>query len=198
MTDKLFFVWHTSGGTNDVMRLVDTLERADIGWCVIDGIAVNHWASAPMETEDVDFVVATSDVARAVSHLEDAGFRSERFNWSINCLEHVIGERTLVAEGGVTYDRTPVINPRTGEDLEPLMRANQDPGAVRIGLYLRDRGHRPRWNRRRRRARDHRNGRQTSTPTSCPIGSTRIWASVTGRSPGPSRPAAGAEKVRAA
>ena len=30
MTGKQFFDWQTSGGTDDVMRLVDVLERADV------------------------------------------------------------------------------------------------------------------------------------------------------------------------
>jgi hypothetical protein len=30
MTGKQFFDWQTSGGTDDVMRLVDCLERADV------------------------------------------------------------------------------------------------------------------------------------------------------------------------
>jgi hypothetical protein len=34
------------------MRLVDCLERADIAWCAIGGIAVNHWAVEPMVTQD--------------------------------------------------------------------------------------------------------------------------------------------------
>ena len=42
MTGKQFYDWQTSGGTNDVMRLVDCLERADIAWCAIGGVAVNH------------------------------------------------------------------------------------------------------------------------------------------------------------
>lgn len=84
MTAKQFFDWQTAGGTNDVMRLVDCLERADIAWCAIGGIAVNHWAAEPMVTQDVDFVVATDAVERTISLLEDAGFRSERFDWSVN------------------------------------------------------------------------------------------------------------------
>src|SRR4030042_4513632 len=66
------------------MRLVDCLERADISWCAIGGIAVNHWAEQPMVTQDVDFVVADELVERVVSLLEEAGFHSERFEWSIN------------------------------------------------------------------------------------------------------------------
>ncbi len=84
MTSKQFYDWQTSGGTNDVMKLVDCLERADIAWCVIGGVAVNHWAEQPMVTQDVDLVVASDAVERVVSSLEEAGFRCERFEWSIN------------------------------------------------------------------------------------------------------------------
>lgn len=47
MTAKEFYDWQTAGGVNDVMRLVDCLERGDIRWCAIGGIAVNHWAKTP-------------------------------------------------------------------------------------------------------------------------------------------------------
>lgn len=55
MTAKRFYDWQTAGGTDDVMRLVNCLERADIPWCAIGGVAVNHWAAEPMVTQDVDF-----------------------------------------------------------------------------------------------------------------------------------------------
>jgi hypothetical protein len=88
MTAKRFYDWQTVGGTDDVMRLVDCLERADIPWCAIGGVAVNHWAAEPMVTQDVDFVVATDSIDRAVTLLTEAGFRSERFEWSINFKGH--------------------------------------------------------------------------------------------------------------
>ena len=84
MTPKKFYDWQTSGGANDVMRLVDCLERADIQWCAIGGVAVNHWAIEPMVTQDVDFVVAAQSIEAATKALESAGFKSERFKWSIN------------------------------------------------------------------------------------------------------------------
>jgi len=84
MTPKKFYDWQTAGGTDDVMRLVDCLERADIPWCAIGGIAVNHWAAEPMVTQDVDFVVAIESVDLVLELLEAAGFVSERFAWSIN------------------------------------------------------------------------------------------------------------------
>jgi len=79
MTPKQFYDWQTAGGTDDVMRLVDCLERADIPWCAIGGIAVNHWAAEPMVTQDVELVVATESIERAVKLLEAVGFTSERF-----------------------------------------------------------------------------------------------------------------------
>jgi hypothetical protein len=88
MTAKKFYDWQTAGGTDDVMRLVDCLERADIPWCAIGGVAVNHWAAEPMVTQDVDFVVATDAIERAVDILTEAGFRPERFEWSINFKGH--------------------------------------------------------------------------------------------------------------
>ena len=84
MTPKQFYDWQTAGGTDDVMRLVDCLERADLAWCAIGGVAVNHWAAEPMVTQDVDFVVAAESVDLATKVLEEAGFKSERFAWSIN------------------------------------------------------------------------------------------------------------------
>jgi len=84
MTPKMFYDWQTAGGTDDVMRLVDCLERADIRWCAIGGVAVNHWAAEPMVTQDVDFVVVTEEIEHAFTLLVDAGFKAERFAWSIN------------------------------------------------------------------------------------------------------------------
>ena len=84
MTAKRFCDWQTDGGTDDVMRLVDGLERANIAWCAINSVAVNHWASEPMVTQDVDFVVSTNLIEKAVVILSEAGFRAERFPWSIN------------------------------------------------------------------------------------------------------------------
>lgn len=88
MTAKQFYDWQTSGGTNDVMRLVSVLEKADVAWCVIGGVAVNHWAEHPMVTQDVDLVVASDAVERVVGLLEAEGFRADRFEWSVNLTGH--------------------------------------------------------------------------------------------------------------
>ena len=51
MTAKQFFDWQTAGGGNDAMRLIDALEKADVTWCTIGGVAVNH--SAQIARPDV-------------------------------------------------------------------------------------------------------------------------------------------------
>jgi hypothetical protein len=84
MTPKKFFDWQTAGGADDVMRLVSCLEGSDIDWCAIGGVAVNYWAEEPMVTQDVDLVVAAERVDDAIRILEEAGFKSEHFTWSVN------------------------------------------------------------------------------------------------------------------
>jgi len=84
MTDKRFYDWQTAGGTDDVMRFVACLERADIPWCAIGGVAVNHWADEPMVTRDVDFVVTVEAIEKTVKILEAEGFKPTRFEWFIN------------------------------------------------------------------------------------------------------------------
>lgn len=84
MTEKQFYQWQTEGGTDDVTRFVNALEKADILWCAIGGVAVNYWSAEQMVTLDVDFVVAADSIEKAEKALIDAGFRAETFEWSIN------------------------------------------------------------------------------------------------------------------
>lgn len=84
MTEKAFYDWQTAGGGGDILRLIAVLERLDVPWCAINGVAVNHWAVEPMVTADVDLVVAFERVDEAVRVLEAEGFKAERFPWSVN------------------------------------------------------------------------------------------------------------------
>ena len=72
------------GGVKDVAELVRALEEREISWCMIGGLAVNHWAEEPMATAYVDLVIASEKVEQAVSALEELGFKSERHEWSVN------------------------------------------------------------------------------------------------------------------
>ena len=64
--------------------LVATLERREIAWCMIGGLAVNHWAKEPMATADVDLIITAGRVEEAVKALREAGFTIKKFKWSIN------------------------------------------------------------------------------------------------------------------
>ncbi len=88
MTERQFYDWQTAGGGGDVSLLADMLEQRGIPWCMIGGLAVNHWAEEPMATADVDLVIATDRVEEAVAALVKAGFKARRFEWSVNLKGH--------------------------------------------------------------------------------------------------------------
>jgi hypothetical protein len=84
MTLRQFYDWQTEGGAKDVSRLVAALEEREIPWCMIGGLAVNHWALEPMTTADVDLVIVSDKVEEAAETLRSLGFTEKRFQWSIN------------------------------------------------------------------------------------------------------------------
>lgn len=84
MTLRQFYDWQTAGGGGDLALLVETLERREISWCMIEGLAVNHWAREPLATADVDLVIAADRVEEAVDALRAAGFAARKFRWSVN------------------------------------------------------------------------------------------------------------------
>jgi hypothetical protein len=84
MTLRQFYDWQTLGGAKDVSRLVAALEEREISWCMIGGLAVNHWSQEPMATADVDLVIVTGKLEEAVDVLKSLGFEEKRFDWSIN------------------------------------------------------------------------------------------------------------------
>ena len=84
MTKRQFYDWQTAGGSSDVAKLVRALEAREISWCMIGGLAVNHWAEEPMVTADVGLVIAAEQVENAVAALQECGFAAERFPWFVN------------------------------------------------------------------------------------------------------------------
>lgn len=84
MTERQFYDWQTAGGGGDVLRLVEVLERLEIPWCMIGGLAVNYWAEEPLATADVDVVIAAERVDEAVATLTSVGFQAKQFEWSVN------------------------------------------------------------------------------------------------------------------
>jgi hypothetical protein len=88
MTTRQFYDWQTAGGGGDVTLLVSTLEQLEIPWCMIGGLAVNHWAREPLATADVDVVIAAERVDEAVTALRKVGFTAKKFKWSVNLKGH--------------------------------------------------------------------------------------------------------------
>jgi hypothetical protein len=84
MTGRQYYDWLTEGGVNDVTRMVSVMERLGVPWCMIGGLAVNHWAQEPMVTRDVDIVIALDQVEPVVDAFAQAGFKVDRFPYSIN------------------------------------------------------------------------------------------------------------------
>lgn len=84
MTIKAFYDWQTNGGGGDVTRLIEILGKLNVSWCVIGGLAVNHWAEEPVVTADVDIVIALERVGDVVETLAKEGFKVEYYPWSIN------------------------------------------------------------------------------------------------------------------
>jgi hypothetical protein len=84
MTLRQFYDWQTAGGGGDVSLLVATLESLEMPWCMIGGLAVNHWAREPMATADVEVVIAAGRIDEAVQSLIKAGFTARKFPGSVN------------------------------------------------------------------------------------------------------------------
>lgn len=84
MTQRQFYDWQTLGGGKDVSRLVAALEEREIPWCMIGGLAVNHWAEEPMATADVDLVIVSEKIDEAADAFKNIGFTENRHGWSIN------------------------------------------------------------------------------------------------------------------
>ena len=84
MTQRQFFDWQALGGAKDVSRLVAALEEQEVKWCMIDGLAVNHWAEEPMATADVDPVIAAEQIEDSAKVFRNLGFTEKRLDYSIN------------------------------------------------------------------------------------------------------------------
>jgi len=82
MSEAQFFAGLT-GSPNDLSLAVDALRASGQAFCLIGGLAVNHYAE-PMVTLDADFAIAAATGAAAA--LRAAGFTVEEFPHSLNAL----------------------------------------------------------------------------------------------------------------
>jgi hypothetical protein len=82
MTEAHFFAGLT-GSPNDLALAVQALRSCGQPFCMIGGLAVNHYAE-PMVTLDADFAIAAGD--GAADALRSVGFTVEEFPYSLNAL----------------------------------------------------------------------------------------------------------------
>jgi len=82
MTEAEFFAGLT-GGQNDFARAVAALRATGQPFCLIGGLAINHYVE-PLVTLDADFAVAA--VAGIGEALTAAGFAVQEFPHSLNAL----------------------------------------------------------------------------------------------------------------
>ena len=80
MTSERFLAGLT-GHDNDFRLVAEALQAAGEPYCLIDGLAVNHYVE-PVVTLDADFAVAGH--ARAAQALRDRGFNVETHPHSLN------------------------------------------------------------------------------------------------------------------
>jgi hypothetical protein len=83
MTAEEIFESVTNGGRSDFAEVVSILAKADPGWCLIGGLAVNCYVS-PVYTVDADFVVVSTMIEVVVAKLAAKGFDIRRFEFSVN------------------------------------------------------------------------------------------------------------------
>jgi hypothetical protein len=82
MTAAQIYESVTNGGATDFADVVAVLKRNE-PWCLIGGLAVNCYVE-PVYTVDVDVVAVATNLAQIVRDLENAGFKTERFEHSTN------------------------------------------------------------------------------------------------------------------
>src|SRR5438067_6875625 len=91
----------------DVLKeVVDTLERADIPFLVIGGVASAVWGR-PRYTQDIDLMVRPHDAKHALEVLEEAGFDTQETfeHWLYKGLKNgVIVDVLFQSSGGIYLD----------------------------------------------------------------------------------------------
>src|SRR2546421_6381202 len=91
----------------DVLKeVVETIERADIPFLVIGGVASAVWGR-PRYTQDIDVMVRPHDARRALEALEEAGFATQETfdHWLYKGLkEGVIVDVLFQSSGGIYLD----------------------------------------------------------------------------------------------
>ncbi|MFH0925129.1 MAG: nucleotidyl transferase AbiEii/AbiGii toxin family protein [bacterium] len=82
MTQKTFLNKLSNGNKDIVQEVIDLMDRLEINYCVIGGLAVNAYVE-PVVSLDLDIVVIGSAIERFIIDTKE-DFKIERFEHSIN------------------------------------------------------------------------------------------------------------------
>src|SRR5258708_2059619 len=93
MTALQIFDLGVPGAENDFLAVVELLERLEVSWCLIGGIALNAYVEA-VYTADADFVVVASELDFVCAELAGLGFEIASHRFSVNA--HTLGSALVV------------------------------------------------------------------------------------------------------
>lgn len=82
MTAAQIYESVSNGGASHFAEVVETLNRHQ-PWCLIGGLAVNHYVE-PIYTMDADVIIVAANLAAIQQDLTAAGFRVKVFAHSVN------------------------------------------------------------------------------------------------------------------
>lgn len=85
MTGKAFLNNMANGKVDVVQLLLDLLEKLNVGYCVIGGLAVNAYAE-PVASLDLDIILSIDNMERFLEHAKNT-FSITKFSHSVN-LQH--------------------------------------------------------------------------------------------------------------
>lgn len=91
-------------GTSDLFFVADALQRHGAGWCLIDGMAINSYAT-PIFTTDCDLVVVAADLGPVLADLREADWRIKEFPFSINAQRRLKGNERSTHKLMVQFTR---------------------------------------------------------------------------------------------
>ncbi|HSH39206.1 MAG TPA: nucleotidyl transferase AbiEii/AbiGii toxin family protein [Chthoniobacterales bacterium] len=86
MTAEEVYESVTNGGATHFKQVVEILDRYG-PWCLIGGLAVNHYVE-PVYTVDADVVIVAGRLAKIQEALVSAGFRVKVFPHWVNATKH--------------------------------------------------------------------------------------------------------------
>ncbi len=100
MTGKAFLNNMANGKVDIIQLLLDLLERLNVGYCVIGGLAVNAYAE-PVASLDLDIILSIDNMERFLDHAKNI-FSVSEFSHSVN-LQHAASDLRIQLQTDPRY-----------------------------------------------------------------------------------------------